>query len=627
MKDNMGRFYTTFGDRGVMFIMFAFSVVLNALLSIHMELPAVSPDEIGVAAVARMYSGGDWSSLMGSIGYYYGYIQAIFYAPLFLIFSSPYALYKSMLVMNGVLISLIPLIAYHLASKLGIIKVWQKLVISLCCGGYITYIAHSKFIWNEAISSVLPWLLAWCLFMAWDRKSRFSKFIFSLICGIVCAVCYAAHSRLIAVVIAAVLTVFTARIFFKEKMLNLPAFLFSLAGSFIGEHFAKDFIQNEVWGKELTLNTMEDGIGRISGILTEDGIYRFFAVLFGHIYTFMTSTLGIGAVACAVFAVICWKRITEWNMRRSEIHADGTKVYEPVKHLYGTRITMFGIYAFLTVGGSLLLSALYKFNSHQFSSFKDLPIFGRYVDNVAPLAVFLALAFLFLYGYSVKRIIAAAGIYAYVCLGFRLLTYHYVMDASTYRESPVLGLMPWRIGEDYTEPFGEMSFIIMSSMTFAFLALIIVIISCSKAHRSKIISGAVCCVFIYTTVFTGAFYLPMRAEKNESRIKPAEEVTNYIYNEPNSPQIIAYGTSVRTASLIQFLTPDVPVSIIKKKKNIPENCIIIAENNGEQFLEEGEYDIIGTTKEYIVYAYGESARDYIKYKKYSGEEDNESADE
>ncbi len=622
----MGRFYTTFGDRGVMFLMFAFSVVLNALLSIPMELPAVSPDEIGVASVARMYSGGDWSALMGGVGFYYGYIQAVFYAPLFLIFDNPYALYKSMLVMNGVLISLIPLIAYHLASKLGIIKVWQKLVISLCCGFYITYIAHSKFIWNEAIASVLPWGLAWCLFMAWDRKSKYSKFIFSIICGILGAVCYAAHSRLIAIVIAAAMTAVIARIFFKEKMLNLPAFFFSLAASFAAEHFAQEFIQLKVWGKELSLNTMEDGIGRISGILTGEGIYKFFAALFGHIYTFMTSTLGIGAVAVALFAILCYTRVTEWYERRSEIHSDGTKVYAPIKHTYSARFTVFGIYAFLAVGGSMLLSVLYKFNSHQFDAFKDMPIFGRYTDNTAPLAIFLALAFLFLYGYSVKRIIGAAGIYAYVCLGFALMAYPYVSEAKTYRESPVLGLMPWRIGENYTEPFTGMSFIIMSSMVFAFLAVIIVIAACSRNHRAKITAGAVCCVFIYTTVFVGALYLPMRAEKNQANIKPVEEVMNYIYNESSSPQLIAFNTSIRTASLIQFLAPELSVQIIRKSKNIPESCIIVTDNGEELPLEEGSYDIIGATKKYTIYAYGESARDYIKYKRYSDGESGESGE-
>ena len=160
MKKQLEKFYFSFGDRGVMFILFACSVVMHALLAMIPELPAVQPDEIGTASIAAFYSGRDWSGIMSRVGYYYGYIQAIFYAPLFPIFGgNPLALYKAMLVVNGIIISFIPLLAYHLASKLGVNKVWQKIVIAFCSGLYITYVAHSKFIWNEAICSLLPWLL------------------------------------------------------------------------------------------------------------------------------------------------------------------------------------------------------------------------------------------------------------------------------------------------------------------------------------------------------------------------------------------------------------------------------------------------------------------------------------
>ena len=57
MIQALKRFYTNFGDRGVMFIMFACSVVMHSLLAMCMELPAVNPDEIGVASVSAFYSG------------------------------------------------------------------------------------------------------------------------------------------------------------------------------------------------------------------------------------------------------------------------------------------------------------------------------------------------------------------------------------------------------------------------------------------------------------------------------------------------------------------------------------------------------------------------------------------
>ncbi len=613
MKKKLERFYATFGDRGVMFILFAFSIVIHAMLSLMMELPAVNPDEIGTASITAFYTGKDWSALMSSVGYYYGYIQALFYVPLMLVFGSPYALYKAMLVMNGVLISFIPMLAYHLAAKLGIPKVWQKIVIAFCSGFYITYIAHSKFIWNEAISSLLPWALIWCVFMAWDRKNRYSRFTFSMLAGFMCAVCYAAHSRLIAIVIALILTLLIARIVFREKILNLPTFFATLIISFGCEYLLRNAIENAVWGGAARGNTVEGGLTRLDGLFTAAGWDHFISTLFGHLYTFFTSTLGIGALATAFFIIMCAKRCSEWFSNRMKHHEDGTKVYEPVKHKYSLRITVFGIFAFFAVGGSLLLSALYKFNSSQFGEINDLVIFGRYTDSAAPLAVFFALVFLMTYGYTIKTVIGSASVYAYVCMGFALTSSNYLVDGA-YRESPILGLLPWRISEGLTDDITQMSFIIMSSMVFTMFSAMIICVACTRRFKMQMASAIICAVFIYTTGFASFSYLPMRAADNAEKIAPAKAISEMLFNESASPRIVAYKTGTRTAGLLQFLNPNAKVSLINSVTKLPETGIIIIENGTDIPLSPQNYDLIGKTENHTVLAYGDSAREYVRYK-------------
>ena len=474
MINALRRFYNSFGDRGVMMVIFTVSVIVHSLLTMHMELPAVNPDEIGVASVAAFYSGRDWSALMGQVYYYYGYVQAIFYAPLFLFFSNSYALYKACLIMNGVLMSFIPVIAYHVSTKLGVSKVWQKITVAFCCGAYITYIAHSKFMWNEAICSLLPWVLMWVMFMSMDCQKDALRVLWSAAAGVLCAVCYGAHSRLLAVVIAFVMTVLIARIFMNRRIFTLPVFFPALALGFVGEHFCKKTIQQLVWNGKASGNTMEAEANRVLGLFDEGGFGRFVSTLFGHIYTFMTSTAGIGALACVVFFMLIFVRIREWSKNRAGEMVDGVKVYEPTsKHTYSGHITILGIYAFLAVGGSMLLSVLFKFNSGQISAIKDLTMFGRYTDNVAPLAVMLVLVFMFRYRLSVANIGWAAIVYAYTCYGFFTVSWQMLEKARGYRESPMLGLMPWRIGEDYAKPFTVESFIIMTSVVFTVLAAVL----------------------------------------------------------------------------------------------------------------------------------------------------------
>ena len=616
MIQALKRFYSSFGDRGVMFVMFAVSVVTHSLLAMCMELPAVNPDEIGVASVAAFYSGRDWSALMGQVGYYYGYVQAIFYAPLFLLFNNSYALYKACLVMNGVLISFIPLIAYNIASRLGINSVWKKLVIAFCCGNYISYIAHSKFIWNEAICSLLPWVLLWVMFMAMGSKNAAARIAWSAAAGLLCAVCYGAHSRLLAVVVAFVLTLVIVRISMNRRILVLPVFFPALIAGFVSEHFARKAIQQAVWNGKASGNTLEAELDRVFGLFEEGGLGRFVSTLFGHLYTFATSTAGLGAVAFVVFFLLIFVRIREWRQNLGGTLVDGVKVYEPAtKHTYSARLTVLGIYAFLAVGGSMLLSVLFKFNSGQIDEIKDLTMFGRYTDNVAPLAVLLVLVFMFRYKLNIKHIGWAAAVYAYICFGFFTVSWQMVGGAKGYRESPILGLMPWRIGEDYTKTFTSDSFIIMTSVTFTVLALMAVFTACTRKNRTALISGLTCCLFAYTTVFAGTVYLPDRAEENLAKTEPAKQVSTLLYNEEASPTIVAFGIGSRSSGLIQFLNLNTKVAIIRKEKNIPENCIIIADEEKQLALDPDSYDYIGTEGGLSVYAYGETARDYMKYKR------------
>ncbi len=110
----------------------------------------------------------------------------------------------------------------------------------------------------------------------------------------------------------------------------------------------------------------------------------------------------------------------------------------------------------------------------------------------------------------------------------------------------------------------------------------------------------------------------MRAEENLEKTAPIKEICEFLYNDPESPQIIAYQTNTRTAALVQFLNPRTEVSLIRKAKNLPENGLVILENGTEIPYSPDEYDVVGTTADFTVLACGQYARDYIKYKNTAG---------
>lgn len=612
MRHRLEQFYAAFGDKGVMFILFAFSVVVNSLLTVSISLPSVFPDEISVAGIAAFYSGGGWPGLMEQIGGDCGYVQALLYAPLFLLFKNSYALYKAMLVVNGILVSFIPLIAYHLAAKFGVMRVRFKLLIALCCGLYFSYLTSSKFIWNEAVTSLFGWLLVLCMFSAWDRKNRYTRFTMSLLTGFLCAVSYAADKKMLAVVLALVLTVLLSRLFFRERIVNLPIFFIALIVSFGAEFLARAMLIQNVWnGAE---SSFADDTTVIAERLGPTG--NFFGVFFSHIYAFMTSTFGMGAVAGALFVVLIMTWITEIITHKGTPSENDTRVYEPIKHKYGLRITIFALFQFLAIGCASVISALFSFDTGM--SADGSTVFGRYTDSIAPFAMFLVLVFVFLYGIDLKKLFFSVAIYAYACLCFGVAGYPLVNRAGSKLTAAATGLVPLELGNGTAAELTGMSYVIMSSVAFTVLALLIVFASCSRKHRTGLVSLSILFMIAYTSAYSGLIYLPAVGAENSEKTEPYVEVSRLLYNTSQSPPIITFETDPSLAATLQFLAPDTRVTMLSKGGRVPESCLLIAENGVEAPFEGGSYDMVGRTPSYTVYAYGESARDFMRYSSENG---------
>lgn len=602
MRQRLEQFYAAFGDKGVMFILYAFSLVTNSLLTVSMELPSVYPDEISVAGIAAFYSGISWTGLLEQIGGDCGYIQALLYAPLFLVFKNPFALYKAMLIINGILVSFIPMIAYRLASKFGVLRVRFKLLIALCCGMYFSYLTSSKFIWNEAVTSLFGWLLVLCMFSAWDRKNRYTRFTMSLLTGFLCAVAYASDNRMLAVVLALVLTVLLSRLVFKEKIVNLPIFFVSLIISFFAEFLARSMIIQNVRNGA---NSAAGDASVIPGRLGPTG--NFFGVFFSHIYAFMTSTFGMGAIAGALFTILIITWITEVIKNRAKAPEDGAKVYEPIKHKYSLRITILALFQFLALGCASVVSALFSFGTSGSSS-----VFGRYTDNIAPFAMFLVLVFVVLYGIDLKKLFFSTAIYAYACLCFAITGYP-TAGENNYMNASITGLLPLNFNSGSDGALTGMSYIIMSSCVFSVLALMIVFAACSRKHRTPLVSLLILFMIAYTSAYSGLLYLPGLGAENAEKVEPYVEVSRLLYNNPQSPPIVVFETEPDLAATLQFLAPNTKVTMLKRGGRVPESCLLIAENGVEAPFEGGSYDMVGRTGSYSVYAYGESARDFMRY--------------
>lgn len=583
--------YNTLGERGTMFVIYAFSVVMNALFSIGITLPSMSPDELSVAGVAASYSGRDWSALLSQMGSGGGYFQALFYAPLFFVFRNPYALYKGMLIVNGMLISFIPLITYYIAAKIGVESVFHKVLTALCCGMSALYIANSKSIQSGALTGILCWLTVLCLLSAWDKKTGGTRTLMSMLTALLCVLSYAADKCMFALVPAVIVTIIVVRALFGERMVNIPVFSVSLIIFFAADRFA---------AKNIAASVPHEA----SGGSVFPNVQYFFGGIFSQLYEFMTSTLGFGALAVSSFAVMFLTFVSEgFRKSKVEIPENGTKVYIPIKHKYSERVTVFAMFQFFAILFTIIQAAV-------FSGSDEAAVFGGYTKAVAPLAVFSAMVFIFIYGINWSEITIGMGVYAYSCVCFALVGYKAVSSDGEYLKAAVPCLFPIRAGG--AQSIG-LSFVIMSSCVFSMFALLMVFTSCAKNHGRPLISASMLIMSVYAALVTGTVFIPRVGEENLESAKDYIQAAEMLYNDAQSPPIIVYEAESQLAAAAQFLNPDIKVSLAGEGDKLPEACLIIAENGVTPPLESGFYDAVGKTDRFTVYAFGEGARDFYRY--------------
>lgn len=593
MKKRLEQFYNSFGDSGIMFILYAFSLVVNCLLTWSMELPAIYPEEITTAGTAAFFAGKDWSALLSSMDCASGsgYIQALFYTPIFYLFSTPYAIYKAMLVVNSLLISFIPVIVYHISVKLGVVRVRHKLMISITCGMYVSYIVSGKFIWGESISALLCWVMILCVFTAWDKKNKSTRFVMSMLLGFLFAVSYAADSQLLAVDVAILVTVLIAHFVFREKVLNIIAFTISTVVSFVAEQFVSNMLRERLSDGETALS--------FSGSWE-----TFFTSFFSGIYSFMTSSLGMGAMAMALFAVLIFSLLREGIRKRVETPESNTKVYEPIKHKYSMRVTLFALYQFIAVGCFEIFSSVFVVKSGD--TLTELSGSG---ENLAPFALFIVMVFVVQYGIELHQLFLGAGIYAYACLAFGLLSYGKMSPQQNIR---VLSeILPLKGTADVIP--SPMTYLILSSCVFTLFSMLMVFVSCSRKHRGALTATTLFGVFVLSAGYLSIAHIPSMGKANTERIEPHCEVFGLLYNNAQSPPIVIYEADDELAATIQFLAQDTKVSIVKAGEPIPSSCLLVTYNKIQIPKGGVSYDNVGRTDTYTVYAFGETARNFIKF--------------
>lgn len=554
----------------VMICLYAGTLLLHILMTLCTTIFNLTPDEYSVTAVAAYFNGLDWRSTV-STGGYYGYFQSLFYIPVFGITDDPYLRYRLMLIINGILMSFAPVIIYYLSRKAFEVKKSASVVFALICGLHPCYMLLTKYTWNETMCNVLPWVFALLMYKSIDCKSTIKKQIFSVLGGLTLVAAYATHGRMLALLAAgAVLELVVFFTMKKKRIFCLTGFYAAIVVGFIGDKFMKNFIQSALWrideGKTPT-NTIERMFTRIfstgdGGLSVSDGVSleKFFDTLIGHLFYFISSTWGFGAiciVAVIVGIVLYYKRRNSQPLLTESGEADPKSgPYLDDNH------AVFLWFTLLVMGAIFVVSVAFKATSSLYAERADTVIYGRYTEVMYPVALLAGLLVIYRGRFGMGQSFAALCTGAAINLLTMLRVVPVVVGGERFVSAMIMGLAPMRYGELMKDMLTQQTFIkiIISTTTMLFVWVIIKLIRLKDRKIYLFYSLPLAGLLLYSNIYLYTGYTIPQSRNSAFGAKYMSDAIDLLEDDFDS--VTCFNLARERYVKAQFLYDDLDVEVV-----------------------------------------------------------------
>ena len=604
-------------DTVCMAVLFVIALTVHLTVSLRMKMLHMSQDEMGVLATAAYAVGEDWSAVVSKFGYY-GYGSSVLYIPIFALTKGPVLRYRLIATLNSLLMSLIPVIAYRIASKYCKAGRKNSFIAALMAGLYPGYLLFSKWVWNETMMCLLPWVTALLLFRLYNIQDKKKRIVFSVLLSFTLVYSYAVHGRALGLIAAAILIIALIAVFQKRLIAEPVSFCSSFAVFFIIDHFVKKSVQSHVWlagsGGELG-NTLGGNTGKIHDYMSFEGFRGLLRIAAGQLSAASASTYGLLIIACVPAAAV----ITGGLNRKSRLRRDRLP---DDKHNIWLLMTVTAAF----FAAAFAISILFLGNEGSNTDTRgDYYIYTRYYSNMLGFPIFAA--FIYFGRTEMSRVTAGitAGVYALCTIPIL----HYADFLNSRRDSSnatILNLLAY-LGDnprDFVRHFDFDNLILITTIVFG-AALIGL-----SGKRQGMLAVLMGWVFLSSYYRTADKVILKNSRKEFKYVQPTlnalEKVDGledryddiYYYNvhqaKPWSGSAMQFALPEYELTEFDFeISPDTDPEMLFSF--ITENSIIVSsEDIGlEQFspdIYRLEYDSIGYGNEFM-WVYGEEARDYI----------------
>lgn len=364
-------------------------------------------DGLGTMAAAAYLAGYDWSNFLAADGYYYKYGQSLWYLlPFFLI---PHAVlrYRVMLIINSVLTSFIPVIAWRIAEGKLHIERRTAFLIAFLTGIYPSILLYSKYTWAETNLMVLPWVCLLLLLKIYGIEER-HRIRDSIFLAVTVVYAYMSHQRGMVLILAVTLTLVCLQFtlqrmscmrcvshntscgshsaipYDEKKGIFWPAYLLTLGAGLLVDFILSGWQKTYVYaGAVMEHNTLRDFLQPelYRKLLSAEGLRVVLDTAVGWLFHSGASTFGCAFLGLLFMIGVVWR----W-LRGQERQEYG--------YLVVSLMGLFCYFGALALGLLFFFQDLYGYFDGSRVERCDHLLFGRYLESSVSILLFLGLTVL-----------------------------------------------------------------------------------------------------------------------------------------------------------------------------------------------------------------------------------------
>ena len=384
-------------------VLYITTFILSAIPAFFYTAPAFE-DGLGTMASAAYLAGYDWSAFLAAVGYYYKYGQALWYLLPFLLIPHAVIRYRVMLIINSVLTSFIPVLAWRIAAGELNIERQRAFPIAFLTGIYPPILLYSKYTWAETNLMVLPWVCLLLLFKIYGTEVG-HRIRDSVLLAVATVYAYMSHQRGMVLILSVTLTLAclqfafwrvscnrcnTPRVTYDTMFCNgkkgicWTAYLLTLGAGLLMDSILSGWQKAYVYaGAVMEHNTLRDFLQPelYRKLLSAEGLRVVLDTAVGWLFHSGASTFGCAFLGLLFMIGVVWR----W------LHGRERQEYG---YLVGSLLGLFCYFGALALGLLFFFQDLYGYFDGSRVERCDHLLFGRYLESSVPILLFLGLTVL-----------------------------------------------------------------------------------------------------------------------------------------------------------------------------------------------------------------------------------------